>query len=161
MPASLSDDLKKLIVTCYFEEGLTYREIKDRAQCSIGLVSKVLHNYEDFGQIINPFSKRTGRPSMIEDRDIKYISSLLDANPVLYLDELQQRLHSARNIYLAIATLSQLLIWYGLTRKHIQKVTMERNEELRTLWEADMAEYTDLDVFVALDESAMDNHTVQ
>lgn len=161
MPASLSDDLKRLIVTWYFEEGLTYREIKDRAQCSIGLVSKVLRNYEDFGQVVNPFRKRTGRPSMIEDGDIKYISSLLDANPVLYLDELQQRLHSARNIYLAIATLSRLLIRYGLTRKHIQKVAMERNEELRTLWEADMAEYTDPDIFVALDESAVDNHTVQ
>ena len=161
MPVPLSDDLKILIVNWYFEEGLTYREIRDRAQCSIGLISKVLRNYEDFGQVVNPFSKRTGRPPMIEDGDIQYISSLLDANPILYLDKIQQRLHSARNIYLTIATLSCLLTQYGLTRKHVQKVTLECNKDLRTLWEANMAEYTDPDVFIALDESAVDNHTVQ
>jgi len=44
----------------------------------------------------------------------------------------------------------RLFIQYGLTRKHIQKVAVKRNEELRTLWEADMAEYTDPDVFVAM-----------
>ena len=54
-----------------------YLEIKDRAQCSIGLVSKVLCNYKDFGQVANLFSKRTGRLHMIEDGDIQYISSLV------------------------------------------------------------------------------------
>ena len=88
MPVPLSDDLKILIVNWYFEEGLTYREIRDRAQCSIGLISKVLRNHEDFGQVVNSFSKRTGRLPMIEDGDIQYISSLFDANPVLYLDEI-------------------------------------------------------------------------
>ena len=41
------------------------------------------------------------------------------------------------NIYLAIATLSRrLFIQYDLTREHIQKVAIGRNEKLRTLWEA-------------------------
>ena len=34
-----------------------YLEIKDRAQCSIGLVSKVLHNYKDFGHAVNSFQQ--------------------------------------------------------------------------------------------------------
>jgi len=54
-----------------------------------------------------------------------------------------------------------LLIQNGLTWKHIQKAAAERDEELRTIWEADMAQYTDPDVFVALDESAVDNKTLQ
>ena len=55
------------------------------------------------------------------------------------------------NIYLAIATLSRRLsIQCGLTREHIQKVAIERNEKLRTLWEANMAEYMDPDVFAAM-----------
>ena len=53
----------------------------------------------------NLFSSRTGRPSAVEDADIEYISNLLEANPVLYLDELQSRLLSVRNIIrLSIAT---------------------------------------------------------
>ncbi|KAF8958306.1 hypothetical protein BDZ97DRAFT_1587706, partial [Flammula alnicola] len=59
------------------------------ANCSIGLVSKVFHNFREHGQVNNPFTKHTGRPSTVEDGDIEYISALLDVNPVLYLDEIQ------------------------------------------------------------------------
>ena len=109
----------------------------------------------------NPFTKRTGRPSAIDDGDIEYISALLEANPLLYLDEIQRRLEATRHKSLSISTLARLLIQSGLTRKKVQKSAAERDEELRTIWEADMAQYTDPDVFVALDESAVDNQTVQ
>jgi transposase len=161
MTPALSDDLKMRIVSWYFEDGLTYREICDRANCSIGLISKVMSNYSVHGRVTNPFSKRTGRPTKIQDGDVEYISSLIEANPVLYLDEIQHRLLSTRGVGMSIASLSRLLIQYGLTRKHIQKAAAERDEELRTIWEADMAQYTDPDVFVALDESAVDNKTLQ
>ena len=95
MTPSLSDDLKLRMVAWYFEEGLTYRDICDRAHCSIGLVSKVIHNFREHGQVTNPFTKRTGRPSMIEEADVEYISALLDANPMLYLDEIQRQMTAA------------------------------------------------------------------
>jgi len=161
MTPALSDDLKRRILTWYMEDGCTYREICALAQCSIGTVAKVMKNYHEFGELKNPFTKRTGRPRMVNEGDVQYIFSILDANPVLYLDEIQQRLNAARQKDLTIATISRLLSQYSLTRKHIQKAASERNEELRTLWEAEMAEYTDPDVFVALDESAVDNHTIQ
>jgi len=161
MTPALSDDLKMRIVSWYFDEHLTYLEIRDRAQCSTGLISKVMSNYRTHGQVTNLFSKRTGRPLKVQDGDIEYISSLLEANPVLYLDEIQHRLLSTCGVKLSMSSLSRLLIQYGLTRKHIQKAAAERDEDLRTIWEADMAQYTDPDVFVALDESAVDNRTLQ
>jgi len=33
--------------------------------------------YKDFGQVVNPFSKHTGRPSMIEDENMQHILMLL------------------------------------------------------------------------------------
>ena len=42
-----------------------------------------------------------------------------------------------------------------------KKAAAEHDEELRMIWEADMAQYTNPDVFVALDESAVDNKTLQ
>jgi len=161
MTPSLSNDLKLRMVAWYFEDGLTYRQICEQANCSIGLVSKVIRNFQEHGEVNNPFAKRTGRPPRLEDGDIEYISALLDANPVLYLDEIQRRMESTRNKTLSIAAFARLLVQYGLTRKKIQKSAAERDEELRTIWEADMAQYTDPDVFVALDESAVDNQTVQ
>ena len=57
MTPALSDDLKMHIVFWYFKEGLTYQEIHNRANCSIGLISKVMSNYSAHGQVTNPFSK--------------------------------------------------------------------------------------------------------
>jgi len=94
MTPPISDDLKQLMVGWYFEEGLTYREICERADCSIGLVYKTIRNFREHSQVNNPFTKRTGRPSTIEDGDMEYISTLLEANLLLYLDEIQRRLEA-------------------------------------------------------------------
>ena len=50
-----------------------------------------------------------------------------------------------------------LLTCHQLTWKHLQTVAIEQNEELQGLWEADIVQYTDTDVFVALDESEVDD----
>ncbi|PPQ98650.1 hypothetical protein CVT24_004148 [Panaeolus cyanescens] len=47
------------------------------------------------------------------------------------------------------------------TQKSLSKVAAECDQELRDLWEMSMAKYDDLSVFVFLDESAVDNKTVQ
>jgi hypothetical protein len=48
-----------------------------------------------------------------------------------------------------------------LTRKKLSKEAWERDDQLRTIWEAEMAQYVDPEVFIALDESAVDNRTTQ
>lgn len=157
----MSIDLKERIVAWYHEDQYTYRHIAVLANCSIGHISNVLRNYHEYGQVKNPFSRNTGRPSEVNEGNIAYIHSLLDTNPTLYLDELQTRLLSVRNINLSIATISRILTHYELTRKRLQRVASERDEELRVLWEADIAQYVDADVFVALDESAVDDKVIQ
>jgi hypothetical protein len=64
-----------------------------------------MRNFREFDQVKNPFSSGTGRPSQIEEGDISYLHALLEANPALYLDELQTRMLSVRNINLSIATI--------------------------------------------------------
>jgi hypothetical protein len=54
----------------------------------------------------NPFGSCTGRPSQIEEGDIMYPHAFLEANPALYLDKLETRLLSVRNINLSIVTIS-------------------------------------------------------
>lgn len=48
-----------------------------------------------------------------------------------------------------------------LLYKSVTKAAAERDEEVRSVWEGMMAQYTDPDLFVALDESAIDNKTGQ
>ena len=114
MPAEMSVDLKQHIIDWYLVDQYTYCQIASLADCSIGNVSNVMRNFWEFGQVKNPFSSYTGHPSQIEG-DIMYLHALLEANPALYLDELQTHLLSVWNINLSIATISRILAQYKLT----------------------------------------------
>ncbi len=48
-----------------------------------------------------------------------------------------------------------------MSRKTLTKAAAERDEAVRAAWEGIMAKYTDPDVFIALDESAVDSRTAQ
>ncbi|KIM37137.1 hypothetical protein M413DRAFT_448657 [Hebeloma cylindrosporum] len=45
---------------------MTMEEIRDLAHCSLGLISKIINNYREFGQVRVPFTQRMGRPSTRE-----------------------------------------------------------------------------------------------
>jgi transposase len=117
MPAEMSVNLKQRIIDWYLVDQYTYCQIAGLADCSIGHVSNVMRNFREFGQVKNPFSSCTGCPSQIETGNIVYLHALLEVNPALYLDELQTCLLSVWNINLSIATISQILAQYELTRK--------------------------------------------
>ena len=161
MPVRISDDLKERIITWYYTDNKTMEEIRDLARCSIGLISNVIRNYREYGEVRNPFTRRAGRPRSLSDEDMAFIQTLIDANPSLYLDEIQQRLYDIREVNISISTISRALTHLDLSWKTISKVAVERDEEVRAIWEGMMAQYTDPDLFVALDESAVDDKTGQ
>jgi transposase len=102
MPPRLSKDLKSRIVQCqYFEDQLTMRDIATQARCSVGLVHNVLSNFREFGTTVNPFKRYTGRSRYLDEEDMLYLTTLLKANPSLYLDELQLKLADARDVHIS------------------------------------------------------------
>ncbi|KAJ7468961.1 hypothetical protein B0H11DRAFT_1661147, partial [Mycena galericulata] len=92
--------------------------------------------------------------------DINYLSSVLDANPGLYLDELQARLLEVRNVDVSIATLSRAIRRLAITNKRVASVALERNELLRATWQAEYGAIP-WEYFVWLDEASVDNLTHQ
>jgi transposase len=159
MTAAISTDLKEHIVRWYYDEQMTMEEVAKLAHVSVGLVSKVVSLHRTYNQVTNPCTLRNGRPSNLNLGDRKYLGAILEANPSLYLDEIQERLATNRNLHVSIATICRTLQHLELNRKLISKTASQRDEELRTLWEIEMAQYTDPDVFVFLDESAVDQST--
>src|SRR6202034_1106877 len=101
-----------------------------------------------------------GRHRSLTTADLNYLSSILDANPCLYLDELQSRLATDRDINVSISTIFRAVRSLALSRKRVSKAALERNELLCATWQA---EYGDIpaDYFVWLDESSVDDHTNQ
>ena len=140
------------------------REISGLARCSLGVVHKVIQNYREFGEVNNPFARAAqceGRPRYLTNKDISFIGAVIRANPSIYLDELQQKLSVVCNINISLASLSRALRRLNLTQKKITKAAAERDEELRAVWEIMMAQYSDPELFVAIDESAVDSRTCQ
>jgi len=117
MGRAISEDLKRRIVLMYETDGLTMEVISERLHVSVGLISKVVHLHRLYGQVTDPFSHRTGCPSVLENDDLQFISTILDANPGLYLDEIQDKLANVRNIHVSIASIARALHRLDLTRK--------------------------------------------
>jgi len=162
MGVQISDDLKECIVHWYYQDDMTMEEIWDLAHCSLGLIIyKVISNYWEFGQVRIPFTRRMGRPSTLSDGDLIFLKAILEANPGLYLDEMQEKLATVRDVHASIATISRTLEHIQLPKKTVTKAAMEQDNDVHMAWETMMAEYQDPDLFVALDESAVDNRTGQ
>ncbi|KAG2153839.1 hypothetical protein DEU56DRAFT_717545, partial [Suillus clintonianus] len=96
----------------------------------------------------------------LDQHDLSFITSILDANPSLFLDEIQEQLLEARNVEVSIATLSRSLRRLAIMHKQTSKAAAERNELLHATW---LAEYGHLpkEYFVWIDESGVDNRTNQ
>jgi hypothetical protein len=91
---------------------------------------------------------------------MNYIYSILEANPGLYVDEIQQRLFEARDVDISIATISRALRRLAVLHKKVAREALERDEVVHATW---LAEYGDIPVesCLWLDESSVDDRTNQ
>ena len=87
--------------------------------------------------------------------------SLLQREPTIYLDEIQVKLSDDRDLDVSIASIQRAIAQLEITRKTVTKEASERNNLLRAIWEGNMAQYNDPDLFLFLDESAVNNHSTQ
>jgi transposase len=131
------------------------------AECSIGTICTILSYYKTYGQSTNPLAERTGQPHLLDQDDRVFIDQLLEREPLLYLDEISSRLEEARNSSVSLATLQCALVQLDLTQKTVSKQVNEHNKYLHAVWEGEMAEYDDPDIFIFLNESAVNNLTMQ
>ncbi|KAJ6481125.1 hypothetical protein C8R45DRAFT_754455, partial [Mycena sanguinolenta] len=84
----------------------------------------------------------------------------LEANPTLYLDELQEMLWENREVDVTLSTLSCALKRIAVMNKAVTVKAVERDEILRATWQAVHGDIP-MEYFVWLDESSVDNRTHQ
>ncbi|KAF6743974.1 hypothetical protein DFP72DRAFT_769852, partial [Ephemerocybe angulata] len=140
------------IVNWRYTEGMSIPDIAILAGCTKRTVYNILAWHRDYGVYSNPFARRNGRKHALEMADVTYLTSLLQANPALYLDELQSKLEEARGFEVSIATIYRTLKRSNLTRKQISSAAAERNDLLRATWKAAHGDIS-MDHIVWLDES--------
>jgi len=160
MAPQISQQLREWMVIWWYEEHKKASEIALLAGCSESTVYQILCLHCDFGQVNNPYCRQWGQPRTLEQGDMHYIHSILEANPTLYVDEIQQQLFEVQDVEVSIATIFCALQRLAITHKHIAKEASERDELVRATWQA---EYGDIprEAFVWLDESSIDDRTNQ
>ncbi|KIM71688.1 hypothetical protein PILCRDRAFT_82531, partial [Piloderma croceum F 1598] len=62
-----------------------------------------------YGQVTNPFAHTRGHPHILNNGDVEYIHALLQANPMLYLDELQEQFFAVQDKDISLTTLSHTI----------------------------------------------------
>ena len=91
---------------------------------------------------------------------MNYILSILEANPTLYIGEIQQRLLEAQDCNVSIATICCAVRRLVLTHKKVAWEALERDESVWATW---VAEYRDVPMHTCiwLDELSIDDCTNQ
>ncbi|KAG2351467.1 hypothetical protein BDR07DRAFT_1270091 [Suillus spraguei] len=104
------------IIIWHFQQQKTIAEIAQLAGCSQRSIYKILTLHQDFGHARNPFARRRGKPRILNQQDLSFITSILDANPSLFLDEIQEQL----------ARIGLTLYMDGKTIRYIRAYTIAR-----------------------------------
>jgi hypothetical protein len=137
MAPQISDEMHARIIVWHHEQHLSPQEIADLAGCCVRTVYNVLSYHRDFGTLRNPSTHGPhGGEHSLSMGDMNYISSLIDAQPKIYLDEIQEELLNRRNVLVSIAPLSCTLHCMAITNKQVANAALERNELLHATWQA-------------------------
>ena len=127
---------------------------------SLGFVHNVAACHRQFGRVTNPHTPGPHeRPRVLDTIGTLFLQELIKADPSIYLDELQHKLAIACGVHASITTINRTLPPMGLTRKTIPRNASKWNDSVRVLRELQMAQLTDPNIFVFLDESAVDVQT--
>ena len=109
MAPHTTTEMCECMVFWHSELGKSNPEIALLASCSECTVRDVLWIHRDYGVVCNPFAQPHSGHCSLDTSDLNYISSLLAANPCLYLDELQDQLVTGWGIHVSIATISHTI----------------------------------------------------
>lgn len=156
--AHLSREMKQCIVRWHYELDYGANEISKLANCSTSTVYDILQTWRQYGDVENLYRQSPGRRRCLDQHAINYISSLIQANPTLYLDEIQHDLEAALDVNVSLSTIYRTLVRIAISNKKISKEAAERDELLRATWMA-VNGITPLEYMVWLDEASVDDCT--
>ena len=135
MAPQVSLELRERIVAWRHELNVSIDDIIRLSNHCDKTVRNVLKTYQDHNAFMQPFIQPRGRKRLLDRDDLNYLEAILRAEPGLFLDELQEKLRTVRDIEVSISTLSRTLSRLAITHKSIAKEVAERNEHLRATWQ--------------------------
>ena len=108
----VSHDLKARIPYLVYIEGFKVKEVGRLLGVKKSMIYQTLNYFRDYGVIYNPHAythHSRGRHRKLDSVNVQLIKALLDQNPCLYLDELQDLLLTRQSINISMPTLLRTL----------------------------------------------------
>ena len=117
---------------------MNYQEIADLLFMSERSVRRYVDLYMSTGGV-EASGYRHGPQQLLSDfKQITVLQSLVN-KPTIYLEELQKDLNEATGTLVSLATICRTVHRLGFTRKRVQKIALQRSDDLRAQYMADIS----------------------
>lgn len=154
MPKAFSTDLRWRAVWLYLAHNLDVTEISQYLSISTSSVYRFIELFYQSGDV-KPRSYCHGPPKLLGDLEQLILLRLVVNNPGIYLSEIQASLLSRFGVTVHISTICRTFKFMGFSRQVIQRVALQRSDELRAKFMAEVSVF-DPSMLLWIDESGCD-----
>ena len=154
MPRAFSTDLRWRAVWLYLAHNQDVVEISQYLSVSPSSVYRFINLFHHTGDV-KPRSFRHGPPKLLGDMEQLVLLRLVLNNPGIYLSEIQASLISRFGVTVDVSTICRTLKFMGCTRQVIQRVALQRSDERRAKFMAEVSVF-DPSMLIWIDESGCD-----
>ena len=111
--------------------NLGYQQIAWNLNVSLSTVHNLIQKFYQTGEVCSVTRKRRPETRKLSDQEELYVIDFVLDNPSVYLGEVCGKLEEVYRVVVSPPTICRLLRAYGLTRKKIQQVALQRCYTLR------------------------------
>lgn len=134
--------------------GMTVEDIASTVLVSKRTVQRYVERFEQTGSV-SRYVKKNGPDRLLSEFDEAVLVQVVLDKPGVYLNELQQTLAATSQVQADTSTIWRTLRRLGFTHKKIKHLPMQRSDEARVEFMAEICAY-DPSMFVWLDETGCD-----
>ena len=156
----ISSDIKERAIHLHRDRQWDPEQVSDVLGHSTRSLRRWERVFDDTGSVVAPQSAIQGRPRTLNAFMIRDIQALIEAEPYLYLDEIQEWLEDEHNVHIPISTLDRNLKECGLSYKRLHKEAMERDHVARAQFREYASANWVADQLVFVDETSKDDRTM-
>ena len=139
---------------CTLQHHLDMTEISQYLAISPSSVYRYITLFEQTGDV-KPKSYRHGPPKLLGDMEQLFLLRMILTYPCIFLSEMRAKLISKFGVSMDIATICRTLKFMGCTRQVIRRIALQRSEEMRAKFMAEVSMY-DPSMLLWIDESGCD-----
>ncbi len=154
MPSPYSEDLRWRAVWLNTIRGMTSFEVADMLFMSERSVQRYLSLFMSTGSVAPKDSSGGPGKILTESEQFTILQSLI-YNPAAFLNEIQSQLYDTTGKWVHASTICRTIHQHNFTRKKIQVIALQRSEEARIRFMAEVSGYHP-DMLIWVDETGSD-----